>query len=359
MKCLPIPDLSYGHFSKFIHEDAARKRIPISGGLELTFRCNLKCKHCYAISGVRSNADEHSFQEVCKILDMIADEGCLWLLITGGEPLIRRDFLDIYVYAKKKGFIITLFTNGTLINEEIIRCFKRWRPFNIEVTLYGATQKTYEEVSGVPGSYDKCLAGIDLLLGAKLPLRLKSIIMSLNKHEIQELRQFSSFRGIPFLFDPILNLGLDGSKYPQNYRLTPEEIVELDMSDEERFQSWKEYLSDFGGQPLSDNLYLCGAGETSFFINPYGELQMCVLSRSPSYDLRSGSFREGWYDFIGEIRKKKVRKDFRCKKCDLLSLCGQCPGWSYLEHGNWDTPVDYLCSIAHLRATAIRRSISI
>lgn len=97
MKCLPIPDLSYGRFSKFVHEDAARKRIPISGGLELTFRCNLKCKHCYVASGIKANSEEHSFREVCKILDAIADEGCLWLLITGGEPLARKDFLDIYV----------------------------------------------------------------------------------------------------------------------------------------------------------------------------------------------------------------------------------------------------------------------
>lgn len=356
MKCLPIPNLGYGSFSKFIHENAAKERIPISGGLELTFRCNLKCVHCYASSGIKNDSEEYSFQEICKILDEIANEGCLWLLITGGEPLTRNDFLDIYVYAKKKGFIITLFTNGTLINEDVIRCFQKWRPFNIEVTLYGAKQKTYETISGIMGSYNQCIRGIDLLLNAGLPLTLKSIIMSLNKHEIEELRQFSDSHGMPFLFDPILNLGLNNSEHPKNYRLTPEEVVELDISDKERFQSWKEYLDDFGGQPLSDNLYLCGAGETSFFINPYGELQMCVLSRFPSYNLRKGNFSKGWHSFIREIRKKKVQNNFRCKKCNLLSFCGQCPGWSQLEYGNSDTPVDYLCSIAHLRAAAIHRS---
>jgi len=352
--CSPIPALSYGQFSQQIHKNAAPKRIPIGGGLEPTFRCNLKCVHCYADCEAKKGQPELSFQEVCGILDEIADEGCLWLLITGGEPLIRQDFLDIYTYAKKKGFIVTLFTNGTLITEEITKCFRRWRPFNVEITLYGATRETYEKVTRVPGSFAKCQKGIELLLRAGLPLQLKSIIMTLNRHELGELKKFSESRGMPFLFDPILSPRLDQSRDPCAYRLSPREVVELDVSDSERLQQWKEYLADFRGQPTSDHLYICGAGQTSFFINPYGELQFCVLSRSPSYNLREGTFADGWHNFFGKIRDRRVRNDFPCKKCDLISLCGQCPGWSHLEHGNGDTRVEYLCQIAHLREKAFQ-----
>jgi len=354
MECSPIPALSYGQFSQLIHKEATKKRIPIGGGFELTFHCNLRCVHCYVSCETDKERSELSFQEICRILDEISEEGCLWLLITGGEPLVRKDFLDIYTYAKKKGFIITLFTNGTLITQEVIECFRKWRPFNIEITLYGATEETYEKVTQMPGSFNKCLKGIKLLLEAKLPLRLKSMIMSLNKHEIKELKEFSESRGMSFLFDAILSPGLDRSRLPCSYRISPEEVVELDISDPERLQSWKEYFASFRGESNSDYLYICGAGQTSFFINPYGELQLCVLSRSPSYSLRTGAFGNGWYNFFGKVREQKVQKDFLCRKCELISLCGQCPGWSHLEHGNWDTPVEYLCQIAHLRAQAFR-----
>lgn len=361
MKCSPIPQLSYGQFSFNIHEKAAESRIPLGGGLEPTHRCNLKCVHCYARcrSMKQERRSELSFREISGILDQIAEEGCLWLLITGGEPLIREDFLDIYMYAKKKGFIVTIFTNGTLVSKEVIDCFRKWRPFNIEVTLYGATSETYETVTQVPGSFAKCLKGIDLLLDAGLPLQLKSIIMTLNRHEVGQLKEFSESRGMPFLIDPILSPRLDRSRDPCSFRLSPREVVEIDVADPERVQQWKEYLADFRGRPKSNHLYLCGAGQTSFFINPYGELQMCVLSRSPSYDLRRGSFRGGWYEFLGKVRQRKARDDFPCKECDLISLCGQCPGWSYLEHGNEDSRVDYLCQIAHLREQAFCESNSI
>ncbi len=355
MECGLIHPLDYGEFSRIIHKDAAKKRIPIGGGIEPTFRCNLNCVHCYATCESRGSRTELSFQEICRILDELAEEGCLWLLITGGEPLLRRDFLDIYTFAKKKGFIVTVFTNGTLINEEVVSCFKELRPFNIEITLYGATAETYEKVTRTSRSFERCMRGIDLLLEKKLPLRLKSIIMTVNQHEVGKLRKFSEARGMPFLLDPILSPTLRQNREPCSYRLSPKDVLRLDESDPDRANGWREYFEDFAGKPESDHLYICGAGETSFFVNAYGELQLCVLSRVPSYSLRKGSFKEGWYGFFGQVCDQRVRKDYRCRKCDLISICGQCPGWSFLEHGNWDTPVEYLCEIAHLRAQAFQK----
>jgi MoaA/NifB/PqqE/SkfB family radical SAM enzyme len=122
MECPHIPITNYSEFSRRLHDKVVGRRIPISGSIEVTARCNLRCAHCYINlpAGDRHALErELNCQELFSILDQMVDEGCLWLLITGGEPLIRPDFLDIYTYAKKKGILITLFTNGTTITPRI------------------------------------------------------------------------------------------------------------------------------------------------------------------------------------------------------------------------------------------------
>ena len=122
MECLPIPQMSYSQFGERLNRRVLTERLPISGSIELTFRCNLRCVHCYCnlpMNDPEAIEMELGVDELYQILDQIAEAGCLWLLITGGEPLLRNDFLDIYIYAKKKGFITTLFTNGTLLSPEL------------------------------------------------------------------------------------------------------------------------------------------------------------------------------------------------------------------------------------------------
>ena len=155
MDCPHIPELNYAAFSQRLHESVAGERIPICGSVEVTARCNLRCAHCFInlpANDRRAQAQELAGSEWRAFLDQIVDAGCLWLLLTGGEPFLRPDFLDIYTHAKKNGLLITLFTNGTLITEREADHLAEWRPFAIEITLYGRTQETYERVTGVPGS---------------------------------------------------------------------------------------------------------------------------------------------------------------------------------------------------------------
>ena len=350
MECPNIPIIPYHEFSRQIHDRVVADRVPIGGSIELTLRCNLKCVHCYATCD--SSQKEVTYPEICHILDDITDAGCLWFLITGGEPFVRDDFLDIYTYAKKKGLIITLFTNGTLITPKIADYLKEWPPFVVEITLYGITKKTYERVTGVAGSFERCMKGIDLLLERKIPLKLKTTVMTLNRHELWEIKKYVEDLGVEFRFDPVLNPKLDGSKEPCKLRISPEEVVKLDLADAKRLKEWKEFCQKFWGPAKSDGLYTCSAGLTSFHIDPYGQMSICAMSRSPSYDLLQKSLQDGWYDFVNRIRKEKPKEDYRCAKCDLLSLCDHCPGWAQLENGNPEIPVEYLCKIAHLRAEA-------
>lgn len=345
-----MPVIPYHKFSKRIHDKAVAERIPLGGVIEPTLRCNLKCAHCY-VAYDRSRK-EMTYEEICHILDEITDAGCLWLLITGGEPLLRDDFLDIYSYAKKKGLITTLFTNGTLITEEIADYLKEWPPFKVEITLYGITKETYERVTGIPGSFECCMRGIELLLDRKVPIRLKTTVMTLNKDELWDIKKYAEDLGVEFRFDPILNAKLDGSKGPCQLRISPEEVVKLDLADEKRLKEWKEFCDKFLNPVKSDKLYTCAGGLTSFHIDCYGELSLCIMSRNPSYNLLKGSFQESWYDFIPKIREQKPKGEYKCAKCDIFPLCSQCPGWAILENGNPEVPVEYLCQIAHLQAKA-------
>src|SRR5580693_158811 len=147
--------LSYGEFSADLHGKQAGKRVPMQVSIEVTRRCPLECQHCYnnlPMGDQDARTREMSTEEHFRMLDELADMNCFWLLYTGGEIFARKDFLDIYTYAKKKGFLITLFTNGTLVTERIADHLVAWRPFAIEITLYGLTKDTYERLTGVPGS---------------------------------------------------------------------------------------------------------------------------------------------------------------------------------------------------------------
>ena len=352
MDCPDIPDITYSQFGESLLNRIPGKRVPISGSLELTFRCNLRCQHCYVAHGHYGilGQQELSTSEIQRIIDEVVDAGCLWFLITGGEPLVRRDFLDIYAYAKRKGLIVNLFTNGTLLNTRIADYLAEWPPFRVEITLYGATQETYERVTGIPGLYARCMRGIELLLERGLPLNLKTMLMTLNQHEIQDMRAFADSLGVPFRYDAMLNAGLDGDGRPTSLRIPPEEVVQLDLQDQGRAEEWRSFIQRTKGyQYPGDNLYVCGAGERSFHIDPYGRLCLCMMVRYASYDLRSGSFQEGWGQFFPQIRSQKIEGNYICSQCELKPLCGQCPGWSFIEHGETQKPVDYLCQVAHLR----------
>ena len=165
--------------------------------------------------------------------------GGLWLLYTGGEIFGRPDFMNIYARAKSLGFFITLFSNATLISEGIADALAEAPPFAIEVTLYGATQATYEAMTGVPGSFRQCLRGISLLLERNLPLKLKTVATRLTRHEIGQMKELARGMGVEFKFDAMINPRIDCSQSPLAVRLSPEEIVSLDLEDEERREGWR------------------------------------------------------------------------------------------------------------------------
>src|ERR1051326_7678560 len=342
---------SYTEFSQVVHINAMR--VPVNGTIEVSHRCPLNCAHCYnnlPMADVDARRREMTTEDHYRLLDEISEMGCLWLLYSGGEIFARRDFLDIYTYAKKKGLIISLFTNGTMITEQIADYLVEWRPFAIEITLYGRTRETYERLTRIPGSFDRCMRAIDLLLERRLPLKLKTVAVSVNRHEVFDMKAFADEGGIEFKFDSMINPRIDCSQAPLGVRLTPEEIVELDLRDAARIEEWRRLANDFPNQPARTELYDCGGGVNSFAVDPYGNLTICVLSHVDKFNLRQGSFAEGWDFLLQNVRSKTITRPSKCTACGVKSLCGMCPANGELENGDPEAPVDFLCHVAHLRA---------
>ena len=353
MECPAIPKISFVQFSERLHKDLSTERIPLSGSIELTFRCNLRCVHCYCnlpLNDREAIDTELETEEVYHILDQIADAGCLWLLITGGEPLLRKDFLDIYAYIKNKGIIPTLFTNGTLLTPEIADALAEWPPLDVEITLYGVTKEIYERVTGIPGSFARCQKGIDLLLERHIPLGLKTMATTVNQAEIAGMQAYTDKLGVSFRFDPLINPRLDGSKDPCRFRISPEDVVKLDLENEKRTKEWQKHFGKSKRLFSEDRLFVCGAGVSMFHIDPYGRMSVCIMSRFQSYDLRQGSFEEGWADFIPQVLALKPEDDYKCSHCQFIAMCAQCPGYAWLEYGHPGKRVEHLCQVTHRRA---------
>jgi radical SAM protein with 4Fe4S-binding SPASM domain len=348
---------SYAEFSAALQRQGTRGQLPLQASFEVTRRCPLRCSHCYnnlPVGDRQARAGELTLEEHRRILDELAELGCLWLLYTGGEIFARPDFLDIYTHARSRGFIITLFTNGTMITPAIADHLAKHRPFAIEITLYGRTRETYERLTGVPGSYDRCLRGIELLRERGLPLRLKTVALTVNRHELDGMKQFAEELGVEFKYDAMMSPRLDCSQSPLEVRLSPEACVELDLRDEQRMAEWSLFASRYLGpdrpRGAPGELYTCGGGVTSFAVDPGGGMSICVLSQQDKFELRLGTVRDGWQDFLHKVRARAPRRITKCTDCALKSLCGMCPANGELENGDPEAPVEFLCQVAHLRA---------
>jgi radical SAM protein with 4Fe4S-binding SPASM domain len=360
-----LEQLSYSAFSADLHQRHVSERVPLQVSIEVTRRCPLECLHCYnnlPMGDLEAKRRELSKEEHFRVLDELVEMGCFWILYTGGEIFARKDFLEIYTYAKQKGFLVTLFTNGTIINEQIADYLAEWPPFAIEITLYGRTRETYEALTAIPGSYDRCLRGIRLLKERGLPLKLKTVATSINKHEVSAMRRFAEEElGVEFKMDGQINPRIDCSQSPLAVRLTPEEVVALDMSAPQGMIEYRRLAKHDLENPPNlaqiDTVYHCGGGMSGFAINAYGEMGICVISQQETFSVRELGVRKVWEDSLLRLRARKRTRVTKCIQCRIQSLCGMCPANGEMESGDRESPVEFLCHVAHLRAAAVGAEI--
>jgi len=372
-------------------------RAPASFELELTARCNNHCRHCYIdlpAGDECARAAELTTDEVLALGREAADLGALWCLLTGGEPLLRDDFAEVYVGLRRLGLLVSVFTNACLVSPAHAELFRRYPPRDLEVTVYGATRETYEAVTRRPGSYIAFRRGLDLLFEAGLPVRLKAMALRSNLHEFDEIGRFCRGHTADFYrFDPFLHLRLDGDATRnaeiRAERLTPEEVVILEGTDEQRIAALHRGCRDgtliwpdtqeacrYG----LDHIFHCGAGESSFSVGYDGTFRLCSALCHPDTvfplrthggepgtlrvddgdepgTLRDGALREAWEQWVPHVRGlRSAAPEYleKCRRCGIVNLCAWCPAHAALETGRLDAWVERFCEVAQARATALR-----
>ncbi|MGO9570885.1 MAG: radical SAM protein [Desulfomonilaceae bacterium] len=345
---------------------SAKPPLLVDLDIELTERCNNNCIHCcinlpeWDRSALKMELDT---AEVQRILKEATSLGALQVRFAGGEPLLRPDFEELYLFARRLGVKVLLFTNGRLITPHLADLFARIPPLvPIEITVYGMRSDSYEGVSRVEGSFAQFWRGMKLLRERNVPFVVKSALLPPNRHEMdkfeswaEELPRMDTPPGYVIFFqkrgrqdDPAKDRQI------QALRLSPEEGLAVKTRNPRQYRKgMAEFCSKFL-RPPGDKLFCCGAGH-SICVDAYGCLQPCMGLRAPelTYDLRNGSLQEALEAFFPRLRDVHATNSKyleRCARCFLKGLCEQCPAQSWIETGCLDTPIELLCLSAHAEA---------
>jgi len=343
----------------FIDETFDGIRAPFTAGFELTCKCNLNCVHCYAKPG-RGHQDMTT-EEFKTIFDTLVDRGLLDAYFTGGEIFVRPDFDEIYMYAKKRGVLLSLLSNITLLDKHHIEMFKEYPVEVISTTMYGYTEEAYERVTGVKGSYKQFMSALELLQKAEIPFELKYVAMEQNYDDVYKMREFGNKIGVPMVIILDVHPMSDGSTAPMDYRLIPQEAFEFDIRDKGRREFWKDVAKDLLSGEIKivprktrerfsqGYLYPCSIANQHVFITSDYKMQGCVRASYRQFDLRNGSFDEGWEYLQREFVDKKSSPNYKCNNCKNIRFCEHCVANFMLAYGDEEQVDPFFCEVASLR----------
>jgi radical SAM protein with 4Fe4S-binding SPASM domain len=348
-----LPALAYGEFSRRVHMQATGVHQVTNAQLELTYRCNLHCRHCYTDPYNHRDwvAQELSFSEIIRVIDDMAEIGILWLNLTGGEVFQHPRFWDIYEHAYRRGFLLQLYTNGTLFTDAVVTRLQAQPPFTIDISCHAVDESSFDWFTQVPGSFRAFRRGLELLRQADLPFTLKTKGMNWNRQQLPAIKYFVESFGQPFSVTTTLSPRLDGDLSSLSYRMAPADVatLQLDMMggtpSEEECRTAAELL-----QRPADRLYRCGCGTNTIHINARGELGTCTLQYERRYSLRTYSLRDAIERLFQDIDSLHYTSDVPCRTCKLQSFCDKKPTEAHRECGSPDAPIPYNCDVAVARA---------
>lgn len=335
---------------------AMREKVPISGMLELTRRCNFRCIHCYLEPEDRKGVpglEEISTAEACVLIDQFVEAGCLTLVITGGEPMLRRDFPTIYRHARQAGLLVEVFSNGTSITGAIIELFREFPPTIVDISMYGSTEATYAAVTGVKGAYARCRDGIRLLQEGGIHVGLKTMILRANVDEVPAMRSFAESVGARFRTDAGVCTRHSGGREPLGQRVDAPIAVGLELATAERRAALRTYYDRARTVPPSALLYECGAAVTGFSVDAGGILHPCLMSTAIGADAVRLGFKAAWETISRKVSALRSDPASPCTPCDLRGLCGRCPPLAEIETGYASHPVAYQCELGRTRRDVI------
>jgi len=346
----------YKSFSLKFHKKNWQNKRPNLCQFELTFGCGLRCKHCYTDCYNKAGyiRRELNTKEVKLILDKIYDRGILWLCLTGGDPLIRPDFLELYAYAKNKGFIITVFTNAYSISRRTLDYLKNNSPFVIEVALNAVNEDLCEKITQVKGSFVKIMQGINLILKAGLSLKIKTLVTKDNLKELPRIKKFVESLGLKFRPSVLLHNRINGDSTPSNLRISPQEVLSLNGKRKLSLSDCDLSL-DSELRAQSCELFRCAVtGGDGIHIDPCGNIVPCNCIREPKVNLLKEDLAEARKKVLDWVRTRYFSGNIKCQRCPIRSRCYNCPGKALLETGSLEGIVNWYCSLAHYEYKANR-----
>ncbi|WP_299804973.1 radical SAM protein [uncultured Shewanella sp.] len=326
-----------------LRADALASNTLIMASIELTEVCNLSCAHCY----IPKEKSELSLESAKAVIDKLYQLGVLYLTFTGGEIFSYSPFREVYLYAKSKGFIISLMTNGTLINNRIKKLLKAYKPYNVSITVYGLTPQDYIHFTG-KDSYKELIDGLDFFESSDIPFSLKTVLVKANyskalrgDYEALALRYNTSM-----VYDPIIFGKKDGDTSSIEQRLTADEIIQFENSMDETIAFWKKAVLDKATEPS----IRCGGGLSSLSIDSNGNVAICSLFVTEKCEFLTSSPEELKQFLLSthSLMQKRFEQS-PCFSCEKKSLCRWCSAYANLEHGSGSEAIHFFCELAERR----------
>lgn len=343
-----------GSIEQFLCEKATVNHVPINAILELTPLCNMNCDMCF----VRLSAGEmkqkgrlRSAEEWIGLGREMKEAGTLFVLFTGGEPLLHPDFRSIYTALKKMGMILTVNTNGTLIDEEWADFFAQYLPRRINITLYGANESTYQRLCHYPDGYQKARKAIKLLLERHIDVKINGTITPKNIEDLDGMFSIAGKYDTAWKFDTYLFPACRerSAGFNNRSRLSPQEAAKarvkiMQEKEQERFAQTASDFVKMGNAPAGNEIPLpmqCHAGKSSFFINWQGMIRPCVFMSYPEFDVKEMGFQEGWNNIVEAV--SAIRLNAKCSTCTMRNVCQTCAACAVSETDSFSEIPEYMC----------------
>ncbi|MGC9462559.1 radical SAM protein [Vibrio genomosp. F10] len=328
---------------KKLREEALINEKLIMASLELTEVCNLSCLHCY----IPKKKTVLCIDKAKKIVDKLHGMGVVYLTLTGGEIFSYKHFLEIYCYAKSKGFIISLMTNGTLLNARIKDTLSKYKPFEVSITVYGLNPNDYIAFTGKNG-YGNLVDGLNYFSSELIPFSLKTVLVKSNySPAISGLYEdLAKKYGKTMTYDPIIFGRKDGDTTSINERLSASEIAKFEESFIDSKDFWKKAVSE----RTNETSIRCGGGLSSLSIDSTGCVSICSLNVKNKFDFLANSDGQV-INFLksSHIEMQKRFKNSPCYECKSKSICRWCSAYAYLENNSHINPIPFFCNLTDTR----------
>jgi AdoMet-dependent heme synthase len=319
-----------------MNERAQRLGIPLSVHIDVTYRCNERCSHCYLD---HDDKGEMTTSEIRDLLDQLADAGVFFLAFSGGEVFMRRDFLDLVEYARRLQFNLKVKTNGVMIREHEAKRLNELGVEQVQLSVYSHRPEIHDAITKLPGSHKRTLQAIRFLKSQGLKVRIANVLMTVNRYDQQGTLALARELGVGYTLDPTVTPKMDGDTSVLALRVGESSLDELFLNPE-LVGDVDEYCAP--PVPVDEDVLegtSCSAGHTSCYISPYGDVFPCVQFPLPTGNVRRQKFLDIWRDSpqMQEVRSIRIKDLTVCSSCTHAASCTRCPGLAYME-GNMRGP---------------------